>query len=185
MKRLGLLLFSISSFLTFGLVSVKATEPAKIISGISDGRITPPSPSRVLPEYKIQKTKSYHANGQKFIINRVVAPVLPPKPVKPQPTAEELELAAKQMEKIMADYKPSGGFFSVGVTIYDHKTSQLRFRYDGESYEVFSNVDWNQFGGFMRFEGRGKQFTMMVFSGNTSTESLKHEIQYGYRLNNA
>lgn len=155
--------------------------PTKIIFGLSDGRITPPPPPIILPEYKIQKTKVYHANGQKFIINRVVAPVLPPKRVPPPPTAEELEKSAKELEQIRAEQKPSGGFFTVGVTVYDHQTSHLQLKHDGKEYEIFSNVDWNHAGHFLRFQGRGKEFTMMGFSGNQSTESLKQDIRYGYR----
>jgi len=176
-----------SYFLLSGMISAESeiegfkVESAKIIFGLSDGRISPPSPPVILPKYSIQKTKVYRKNGQKFIISRVVAPVMMPKPVKPPPTAEELEAAVVKMEKIIADYKPSGGFFSVGVTVYDHQISQLRFRHDGGNYEVFSNIDWGEFGGFLRFEGRGKEFTMMVFSGDTSTKSLKQEIRYGYR----
>ncbi len=155
--------------------------PTKIVFGLSDGRISPPSPPRVLPEYEVLKSKVHHTKGQKFIVNRVVAPVWPPKRVPPPPTAEELEEAAKEMENVMANYKPSGGFFTVGVTVYDYQISQLRFQYEGEHYEVSSNINWGKFGHFLRFQGRGKEFTMMVFSGNVSTESLKKEVEYGYR----
>ncbi len=153
----------------------------KIIGGVSDGKPSPSFLPKVLPQFTINWSMVHQKKDHKVIINKVQAPVdTAQNPAKPL-NAEETDRSRGQLGKWISDVKESGGFFTVSATIYDHKTTHVRWWYEGKEYAVYSNVDWNHLGGFHEFEGRGKRYNMFLLSGNVDTEQLQKEIKAGYR----
>jgi len=155
---------------------------AKVIGRISDGKPSPPLAPKVLPKYKIHWQKIHQKKDHRVIINRVQAPVHLVQQPEKQLSSSEIEARHEAIRKWISEMKESGGMFTVSATIYDRKTTYVRWWHEGQEYTAYSNVDWNFLGGFHEFEGRGKRYTMMLFSGNATTEQLEKEIQAGYRI---
>ena len=188
---------SISSLLVLsfscGLLSAQSVEidaapvlSARIIGGVSDGRPVPRvMKTPPLPRYKIRWSKaSYDIHGRKTTINRVAPPVdaIPASAT----SAPALRAAATiSNSKSAVEHQSSavkyGGTFMVYATIDDHRTTRVRWQYDGEKYEAYSNIDFNHLNGFHSFEGRGKRYTMMLLTGNASRRDMGRKLDKGTR----
>ena len=155
--------------------------PTKVVGGIQDGKARPPSPPKKLPDFTIRWSQVHRKKGQKFVINRIqVPPKLVEQPVTPL-KQQQIEQRAREIEQWIEDIKESGGFFTVSATIYDNKTSYVRWSVDGKWYACYSNVNWQQLSGFTEFEGRGKRFNIILLTANASTKDMKREMAQGYR----
>lgn len=158
-------------------------KATKVIGGIHDGKPSPPSAPKPKPNFKIMRSQVNYVNGRKVIFNKVMTPL--PAKIDLQPTQplseEEIAKRNEAIQKWISDIKESGGFFTVSATIYDHKTTYVRWWNGKVEYACYSNVDWNHLGGFHEFEGRGKRFSMIMFSANTTAETLEKELKAGYR----
>ncbi len=157
--------------------------PSRIVGEIADGKPSPPAPPKKQPNFKIHWSKSHQVNGQSITFNKVAA--LPPadmeqKSVEPLGQAE-ITRRARKIEQWIESVKQSGGFFTVSATIYDHKTTYVRWWNGKEEYACYSNVDWNHLGGFHEFVGRGKRFSMILFSANSSIKQMREDKRAGYR----
>ena len=153
--------------------------PAKVIGRVSDGRVYPTKlrTSNKNPNmqhaFKIRWSKVQYKNGQKFIINRVEPPAPSKKPVLVKnPACKATDEAA-----LLAAWKQAaekdGGSFMVFATIYDHRYTRVRWNSQGEEFQAWSNIDFNHLNGFASFEGRGKNYTMMLLTSNASLADLK------------
>ena len=151
---------------------VSITEQARVPGRISDGRPAPIKPKVKKPsqDFKINWSQIKYVNGQKFTINEVEPPVIPP---KKKPTAADREKSEREFQELMKTLKPSGGTFMIFAEIYNNKTTLLTFNHEGEKYEVWSNLDWNLLCGFANFEGRGRRYGLFLLPSNSSTEGIK------------
>lgn len=163
-----------------GEESGSVIPPAKVIGGVSDGRPSPPVVPKVLPKYKIHWSQTHHKNGQKITVNHVETPVKAVAPSVVPLSDKELARRSREFAKALGENKPSGGFFTVSATIYDHETTLVHWWHEGAKFSAYSNVDWNHLEGFASFEGRGKHYTMLLLSANTSMKSLGKSRQKGY-----
>ncbi|MEN8738129.1 MAG: hypothetical protein ABF337_12855 [Akkermansiaceae bacterium] len=165
------------------VIADESSSNAKVIGGISDGKPSAPQPPKKIPEFKVHWSTVHQKKDHKVIFNKVAAPNLPK--LVPQPVDElsmaEIERRHEEVKKWISDVKESGGFFIVSATVYDHKTTHVRWWNGKEEYACYSNVDWNHLGGFHEFEGRGKRFNMILFSANASTARMRKEVEAGYR----
>jgi len=157
------------------------TQPTKVIGGVSDAKPSLPTADKVLPQYKINWSTVHQKRDHKVILNKIEAPAV----VARQPIAElsqgEVEKQNQEILKWVRKIKESGSFFTVSATVYDHKATYVEWWNGDEKFAAWSNVDWNHLGGFHEFEGRGKRFSFMLFSNNTSMVSLKRDMTSGYR----
>jgi len=160
---------------------VSISQQARIPGKISDGRLAPVKPKvqQPLAKYNIRSTQVNIVNGQKFTINEIAPPVIPP---KKELTAEEIAKRDREFQELLKTMKQSGGTFMVFAEIYDNKATLLTFNHEGERYKVWSNLDWNLLCGFANFEGRGKQYGLFLLPSNTSIEGIKRDIEKGYKL---
>lgn len=156
-------------------------QEAHITGGIYDGKPSPPAPPKERPTFDIQWSKVQYKNGRKVTINRVSPPEIKPA-VKTSLSSQQVAQSSVDLENRIKDIKESGGLFMVSATIYDHKITHVKWSHEGEHFECWSNVDWNHLGGFIGFEARNKRYEMMLFSGNSSTQSLKRQNEQGYAV---
>ena len=176
------LCMSNSLFVQAQETSVQITaQPTKIIGDVSDAKPSPPVPDKVLPEYKIYWSTVHQKPDHKVIINRFEAPAVAVRQSVRELSQEEIDRQNEEVLKWISEVKESGGFFTVSATVYDHKATYVEWWNGDEKFAAWSNVDWNHLGGFHEFEGRGKRFSFMLFSGNTSMASLKRDMASGYR----
>jgi len=173
------------SALFFGITAAHSQESpdstAKVIGGVSDASPSPAEPAKVLPEYKVHWSTVRQKRDHKVIINKVEAPAVAVRQSVKELSQEEIESQNERVLKWISEIKESGGFFTVSATIYDHKATYVEWWNGDEKFAAWSNVDWNHLGGFHEFEGRGKRFSFMLFSGNTSMASLKRDMASDYR----
>ena len=160
---------------------VSISQQARIPGKISDGRLAPVKPKvqQALSKYNIRSTQTNIVNGQKFIINEIEPPVIPP---KKELTVEEIAKRDREFQEQLKTMKSFGGTFMVFAEIYNNKTTLLTFNHEGERYKVWSNLDWNLLCGFANFEGRGRRYGLFLLPLNTSIEGIKRDIEKGYKL---
>jgi len=155
---------------------------AKVIGRISDGQPSKLSVQEPLPVYKIHWSQVHHKNGQKIIVNRVEAPAQAKKLSVIPLTEEDIAKRDEAFAKMLAESKPLGGFFTVSAIIYDHRVTKVRWWHKGVSFSGWSNLDWNHLCGFASFEGRGKQYSMILLPSNTSIKNLQRMGEVGYEV---
>lgn len=151
--------------------------PARLTSPIADGTPSEPVPEPERPKFRIHWETKIRQGGRAVTIQEVETPIFP-KSLEveaasiPQLSAEEI----KELLSQRADGIPQH-FVSVSATIYDRRATHLRiWSHDGERrepIEAWSNADWNFLGGFASFEGRGQNFTFLMFPGNSSIRALR------------
>lgn len=156
-------------------------QTTRVIGEVADGSPSPPAPPKVLPEFTINWSTVHQKKDHRVVINKVQAPA--PVVIRTSEPLSEEEIArrAAELERSISAARESGGIFTVSATIYDHKTTYVRWWNDKNEYACFSNVDWNHLGGFHEFEGRGKRYNMFLFTGNLTMEQLRKEREAGYR----
>lgn len=77
-------------------------------------------------------------------------------------------------------------FFTVSATTFDKEMTLLKLWSHGkpnEVLEVASNLNWNHLEGFSGFEGRGQQFTFMLFNHNQSLREMRRMRKQGQEVN--
>ena len=155
---------------------------AEILGILSDGRPAPPPEPLELPDFKIKRVKSYPQSDHRMIFHKVEKPNLPQvKTVQPQMLEEEIEAFFEseeflRMKKEAAE--SSAKFAAVSATVFDGEKTYLRWWYEGQSFEAWSNLDFNHLGGFHEFTGRGKRYTFFMGIGNVDTKNSVRKIDY-------
>ncbi len=156
---------------------------ARIIGGVADGTPPPPPPPKEVPNFTILSSKLVHECGRKVSIQRVADPQLPELPPPPPPmTEEELEALRQSPEfQEFAEKHIEQVHFIVSATVYDHRITRLRWWPDlgkQESFECWSNFDWNHMTGFCQFQGRGNLYcTLIMGIGNAPTAEERREMR--------
>ena len=178
------------SLLIFGLLCGWVTAqdagvpmPARVIGDISTNNPSPVVHQRAQPDFKINRQMVHQKNGYKFVINKVQKPLLQSDHSADAVSQEEMKRRSDELVKWIKSVRESGGFFAVSATIYDHKTTYVRWQNGKKVFAAWSNVNWNHLGGFENFEGRGKLYNMSLFSSNVSTNPSRAELWAGARMN--
>lgn len=77
-------------------------------------------------------------------------------------------------------------FFTVSATIYDNQTTHLELFSHAtgkrDSFEAYSNTNWNFIDGFHRFEAKGKSFIFLGFNQNRSIHKIRDQREQGSNI---
>ncbi|WP_411845689.1 hypothetical protein AAFN60_18925 [Roseibacillus persicicus] len=179
---LALILAIVSPVFGQTLQEDEEINDAEIVGEVSDGRPAPPPEPAELPDFKIRRAKFHQLSEHRMIFHQVEKPDLPQaKMVKPQMSEEEIEAFFDSEEFLKMQKEAAESpleFAAVSATVYDGEKTYLRWWHEGQSFEAWSNLDFNHLSGFHEFKGRGKRFAFFMGLGNVDTKNSKLEISH-------
>ncbi len=85
---------------------------------------------------------------------------------KVKPATREETAAAERREKKTAKV------LMLSATVYDHRLTELSWRFDGQEIRAWSNADFNLFTGHSEFETEDTIYTLFMALGNEEAQSL-------------
>jgi hypothetical protein len=144
-------------------------ETARMTSLIADGKLSPPAPPPVLPDFRIKSTvvremevvESPPMSGLPPVTGTITTTVhLVANPKLPDPTPPVVghqAFPAGRLAELSKHYRASR-FVSVSAMVYDGARSRLRCYPNGhpeKEVTVWSNIDFRYFSGFSTFEVNG------------------------------
>ena len=149
----------------------------RIDHALSDGTWSPPPPPVPLPARQVLDETEYvlPAEGRSIIVQRVVPPESPEPvatpQVAPELTSEELAAARARMEEARDNHRKPV-ILSFSCTVYDHKVTMVRWMHDGQRFEAWSNLDWNDFSGTGSFVVGTDPTRHMIFLGLGNVDTI-------------
>lgn len=167
---LTILIYPTLTTFAFSEDGLPPIRQARIIGGISDGRISQTAITlHASRDYSVLWSRKHMQQGRTVTINRIVPPITV--------SAGNLTTPVKGIDSEEFSYPaenslPYGGCLMLTATTYDHKTTLVSFWQNGNWHQVWSNVDWNLLCGFHTFEGRGKRYDFFLLHSNIFTKHL-------------
>lgn len=159
---------------------------AKVLGRIADGTPPPPQappPPRDFPELVVEHTLVRQLPDRKLTIHRVADPQLPtpPAPKKQEPLdldKPEVQAWLAQMHQKYENDQATSRMVFLSATVYDHQRTFLRGSVTGmgrkaESFEAWSNIDFNHLSGFGSMEYKGIQYQLIMAIGNADSEKSR------------
>jgi len=131
-----------------------------------------PAPTRTpLPPLQVIEGVEVRRGQDTTVYQRVVPPVLPPRPRAPVRPAEEPQappLTAAQQRRAA---KRSAVMF-LSATVYDHRVTELRWFENQREYRAFSNADFNLLAGRSEIETDDTIYWLIMAVGNLTAEEV-------------
>ena len=128
--------------------------------------------------FQILERRKIKLGNQAMFLNRVVPPVLPPKPAAARPAPEPILTLEQRQALAEREAKKSVVLF-LSVTVYDRQVSELRWSDESGAHRAFSNIDFNYIAGMGGFETPDASYTLMMGLGNATREE---RIEYNRNL---
>ncbi len=158
--------------LGFGISAVEAQQSdnkAEILGKVSDGTPPPPSPPREIPRLAVIDSTVHQLEDRAVTMKRVVDPGFPD-PIPPSTnkvkdeSSVDLVISPELAKEIEAWEKIH--VLSLSSTVIDHRVTFLRWRYEDDYYEGWSNIDFNHLSGFGYFRIGEQYYSPWLGIGN-------------------
>ena len=155
-------------------ITASGTGDMAIIGPIEDGTPPPPAPLSAPSCFNVMATRVRQLSDHKVIMHRVADPGLPDPPASPPPMNKQAMAALRASPKWQAMIAKRGKatVIQLSATVVDHEATFLRWRYEGEEYQAWSNIDFNHFGGFGEFTKSGRRYLLFMELGNVNSEPV-------------
>lgn len=173
--------YLVSIFTGALLTQLSAQTPVEV----STQRINPAQADAIIETQQAAKEAERQSKRQNFhvlqrrkmdlgdrslILERVAKPNLPQRPPKPTPVAQTPAEQAAMLE----EYENTV-WISLSAVVYDNygvPITHLRWQYDGNSYEAWSEADFTYFRTVPEFSVEGKQYRIAMTIFNESVEEM-------------
>jgi len=130
-----------------------------------------PNAAAKLPPFQVIESLEVRRGQATTVYQRVVPPVLPPRPRAPVRPAEEPQappLTAAQQRRAA---KRSAVMF-LSATVYDHRVTELRWWENGREVRAFSNADFNLLAGRSEIETVETIYWLILAVGNLTAAEV-------------
>lgn len=118
------------------------------------------NPERPPINFRVLQGRRIDVGDHAIFLNRVAPPVLPQSPT-PAPARAAGETAADDYAEPQMPRKKSEILF-LSATVHDHKFTEIRGTGSGHEWRVFSNIDFNLFGGAASFASDDASYSLLL-----------------------
>lgn len=150
----------------------------------TDGTPVESAPPRVFPKFQVRSVKTYQLKDQQLTIQAVAAPSLPQAIKNNSAPLSERELAeyrkTSEFQKFLAARKTEASenpyeLILLSATVFDREHTYLRWWNGRQAYEAWSNLDFNNLGGFVEFKSGKKRYGLIMGLGNATNAKTQGE----------
>ena len=163
---------------SFAVVSIMASPCPSVVAQTDNAM----NPERPAIKFQVLQSRKIDLGNHSLIINRVVPPVLPELPPAPAPRSAEQIAAARAAAALRRPAKKRVNLF-LSATVYDRKVTEIRWSGGSHEHRVFSNIDFNLFGGACDLETADTIYSLMLAVGNETAEQVerfnRHAAEHG------
>jgi hypothetical protein len=132
-----------------------------------------PAPTRApLPPLQVIDGLEVRRGQDTTIYERVVPPVLPPRPPAPARAAVETQAVPLTAEQQRREAKKAETLL-VMATVYDHRVTELRWQQDGRERRAWSSIDFNHLAGVTEIETAGTIYQWLLALANLTAAEVE------------
>lgn len=124
-------------------------------------------------DFTVLQRRTYNLGDSTFTVERAAPPNLPEREAKPEPAPPTT--AEQQAFQEMVQQIQQTKLISLRAVVYDNygtPITHLRWQYEGETYEAWSEADFNLFRTLHDFAPEGEGYRLSMFIFNESVEAM-------------